>query len=82
MALDRKTGKVVCCKTLGDDKAGYSYTAAPMIVKGNTITGVSAGEFRHCRQGGSPRRQDWRAGVVAPGDRRPYSARSMARKAP
>ncbi|MFO1233848.1 MAG: hypothetical protein U1E47_01690 [Rivihabitans pingtungensis] len=32
-------------KTLGDYKAGYSYTAAPMIVKGKVITGVSGGEF-------------------------------------
>ncbi len=45
VALDRKTGKVVWTKTLGDYKAGYSYTAAPMIVKGKIITGVSGGEF-------------------------------------
>lgn len=45
VALDRKTGKVVWTKTLGDYKAGYSYTAAPMIVKGKVITGVSGGEF-------------------------------------
>jgi len=45
IALDRKTGKVKWSKKLGDYKAGYSYSAAPMIVKGKIITGVSGGEF-------------------------------------
>jgi alcohol dehydrogenase (cytochrome c) len=45
VALDAKTGKVIWKKTLGDYKAGYSFSAAPMIVKGKVITGVSGGEF-------------------------------------
>ena len=45
IALNAKTGKVVWKKTLGDYKAGYSMTAAPMIVEGKVITGVSGGEF-------------------------------------
>ncbi|MBI3146546.1 MAG: PQQ-dependent methanol/ethanol family dehydrogenase [Pseudogulbenkiania sp.] len=45
IALDRKTGKVVWTKKLGEYKEGYSYTAAPMVVKGKVITGVSGGEF-------------------------------------
>ena len=45
VALDRHTGKVKWKKNLGDYKAGYSMTAAPMIVKGKIITGVSGGEF-------------------------------------
>jgi len=45
MALDAKTGKGVWRKTLGDYQAGYSNTAAPIIVKGMVITGVSGGEF-------------------------------------
>ena len=45
VALDAKTGKPVWKKTLGDYKAGYSYTAAPLIVKGMVVTGVSGGEF-------------------------------------
>ncbi|KJS45146.1 MAG: dehydrogenase [Rhodospirillaceae bacterium BRH_c57] len=45
VALDAKTGKVVWRKELGDYKAGYSATAAPMIVNGKIITGVSGGEF-------------------------------------
>ena len=45
VALDMKTGKVVWKKTIDDFKAGYSYTAAPLIVKNMVITGVSGGEF-------------------------------------
>ncbi|OUD12137.1 methanol/ethanol family PQQ-dependent dehydrogenase [Thioflexithrix psekupsensis] len=45
VALKQSTGKVVWRERLGDYKAGYSYTAAPMIVKGKVITGVSGGEF-------------------------------------
>lgn len=45
IALDQKTGKPVWRKKLGDYQAGYSYTAAPLIVKGLVITGISGGEF-------------------------------------
>ena len=45
VALDAKTGKVIWKQTLGDYKAGYSNTAAPLIVKGLVVTGVSGGEF-------------------------------------
>ena len=45
MALDRKTGDVVWRKKIADYKAGYSYTAAPLIVNGLVITGNSGGEF-------------------------------------
>ena len=45
VALDQETGEVVWKEKLGDYKAGYSATAAPIIVKGNVITGVSGGEF-------------------------------------
>jgi alcohol dehydrogenase (cytochrome c) len=45
VALDQDTGKVVWKETLDDYKGGYSSTAAPMIVKGKVITGVSGGEF-------------------------------------
>ena len=45
VALDKETGKVVWKKELEDYKAGYSFSAAPMIVKGKVITGVSGGEF-------------------------------------
>ncbi len=45
VALNQDTGKVVWREKLDDYKAGYSYTAAPIIVKGMVITGVSGGEF-------------------------------------
>jgi alcohol dehydrogenase (cytochrome c) len=45
VALDQDSGKVVWKETLDDYKAGYSYTAAPIIAKGLVMTGVSGGEF-------------------------------------
>jgi alcohol dehydrogenase (cytochrome c) len=50
VALDAKTGKVVWSKEIDDFKAGYSYTAAPLIVPSKAhgpivVTGVSGGEF-------------------------------------
>ncbi|HET9702201.1 MAG TPA: PQQ-dependent methanol/ethanol family dehydrogenase [Burkholderiales bacterium] len=45
IALNKDDGKVVWKEKLDDYAAGYSYTAAPIIVKGMVITGVSGGEF-------------------------------------
>jgi len=45
VALNKDTGKTVWKKTVSDYQEGYSLTAAPMIVKGKVITGVSGGEF-------------------------------------
>lgn len=45
VALNKDTGKVVWKKKVEDYKAGYSITAAPIIVKGKVITGVAGGEF-------------------------------------
>ncbi|ORU89591.1 MAG: dehydrogenase [Cycloclasticus sp. symbiont of Poecilosclerida sp. M] len=45
VALNQKTGKVVWKSKVDDYKAGYSLTAAPIVVKGKVITGVSGGEF-------------------------------------
>ncbi len=45
VALNRKTGKVIWNKKIADYAAGFSFTAAPMIVKGKVITGNSGGEF-------------------------------------
>lgn len=45
VALDAKTGKVRWKKKVADYKAGYSITAAPIVVKGKVITGLSGGEF-------------------------------------
>ncbi len=50
VALSAKTGKVVWTKKIDDFKAGFSYTAAPLIVPSDAhgpiiVTGVSGGEF-------------------------------------
>ena len=45
VALNAKTGDTVWNKKIADYKAGYSYTAAPLIVNGLIITGNSGGEF-------------------------------------
>ncbi len=45
VALDLKTGDVKWRDKIADYKAGYSYTAAPLIVDGLIITGNSGGEF-------------------------------------
>ncbi|MDH7637392.1 methanol/ethanol family PQQ-dependent dehydrogenase [Sphingomonas oryzagri] len=45
VALNRETGKVIWNKKCADYEAGYSMTAAPLIVKGKVIYGNSGGEF-------------------------------------
>jgi alcohol dehydrogenase (cytochrome c) len=45
VALNQETGKVVWKQKTDDYTAGYSMTAAPQIVKGMVISGVSGGEF-------------------------------------
>ena len=45
VALNRHTGKVIWNKAIADYQAGYSATAAPLIVKDMVITGNSGGEF-------------------------------------
>ncbi|MGL4410026.1 MAG: PQQ-dependent methanol/ethanol family dehydrogenase [Zoogloea sp.] len=45
VALNKDTGKVAWKEKLEDYAAGYSSSAAPLIVKGKVITGVSGGEF-------------------------------------
>ena len=45
VALNKDTGDVVWKSKIADYKAGYSFTAAPQIVKGLVITGNSGGEF-------------------------------------
>jgi alcohol dehydrogenase (cytochrome c) len=40
VALNKDTGKVVWRQKIEDYKAGYSFTAAPQIVKGMVITGI------------------------------------------
>ena len=58
VALDQNTGKVVWKETVDDFKAGYSMSAAPLIVNGLVITGVSGGEFGICLLYTSPSPRD------------------------
>jgi alcohol dehydrogenase (cytochrome c) len=45
VALDQDSGKLVWQEKLDEISAGYSYTSAPLIVKGMAVTGVSGSEF-------------------------------------
>ena len=45
VALNKDTGKVVWSKKVADHKEGYSISAAPLVINGKLITGVSGGEF-------------------------------------
>ncbi|MBU3021385.1 PQQ-dependent methanol/ethanol family dehydrogenase [Aestuariibacter sp. A3R04] len=45
VALDKDTGKTVWKKKVEDYRAGYAITAAPIVVNGKVITGISGGEF-------------------------------------
>ena len=45
VALNQDTGKVAWREKIDDYQAGYSYTAAPLVVDGMVITGNSGGEF-------------------------------------
>jgi len=45
VALDARTGNVLWNKEVADYKAGYSKTAAPLIVKDKVVTGIAGGEF-------------------------------------
>jgi alcohol dehydrogenase (cytochrome c) len=45
VALNADTGEVEWKEKIDDYAAGYSYTAAPLVVNGLVITGVSGGEF-------------------------------------
>ena len=45
LALDKKTGNVIWDTVTADYKAGYSATAAPLIVKDKVIVGQAGAEF-------------------------------------
>jgi len=45
VCLDSKTGNVVWDKEIGDYKAAYSATVAPLIVKDKVIVGISGAEY-------------------------------------
>ncbi len=45
IALNRETGKVVWDVVVGDYKAAYTMTVAPLVVKGKVIVGMSGAEY-------------------------------------
>jgi alcohol dehydrogenase (cytochrome c) len=45
LAMDRKTGSIVWDAVLGDYKAAYSSTSAPLVVKDKVIIGMGGGEY-------------------------------------
>ena len=45
VAIDARTGNVVWDREVADHRSGYSKTAAPLIVKGEVVTGIAGGEF-------------------------------------
>ena len=65
---------------IADYKAGYSYTAAPLIVNGLVITGNSGGEFGIV---GEVQARDAETGEICldpSGDRRPHGHAQRRRK--
>ncbi|MDG1951149.1 MAG: PQQ-dependent dehydrogenase, methanol/ethanol family [Gammaproteobacteria bacterium] len=45
VAVDARTGNLLWDKEVADHQAGYSKTAAPLIVKDLVVTGIAGGEF-------------------------------------
>ena len=45
VAIDARTGNLVWDTEVADHEAGYSKTAAPLIVKDQVVTGIAGGEF-------------------------------------
>ena len=45
VALDAKTGNVIWNTEVIDHEAGYSKTAAPLVVKNMVVTGIAGGEY-------------------------------------
>ena len=44
-AIDARTGNLLWASEAADYRAGYSKTAAPLIVKDKVVTGIAGGEF-------------------------------------
>ena len=45
VAVDARTGNLVWSKEVADYAAGYSKTAAPLVVKDKIVTGIAGGEY-------------------------------------
>ena len=45
VAIDARTGNLVWNREVADHAAGYSKTAAPLVVKDKVVTGIAGGEY-------------------------------------
>ena len=45
VAIDARSGNLVWNREVADHRSGYSKTAAPLIVKGEVVTGMAGGEY-------------------------------------
>ena len=45
VAIDARSGNLVWSREVADYRAGYSKTAAPLIVKDKVVTGIAGGEY-------------------------------------
>ena len=45
VAIDARTGNLVWNREVADHQAGYSKTAAPLIVRDQVVTGIAGGEY-------------------------------------
>ena len=45
VAIDARTGNLVWNREVADHRAGYSKTAAPLIVRDQVVTGIAGGEY-------------------------------------
>ena len=45
VAIDARTGNLLWNREVADHTAGYSKTAAPLVVKDQIVTGIAGGEF-------------------------------------
>ena len=45
VAIDARTGNLVWDREVADHRSGYSKTAAPLVVKGEVVTGIAGGEY-------------------------------------
>ncbi|MCY4074212.1 MAG: PQQ-dependent dehydrogenase, methanol/ethanol family [Acidobacteria bacterium] len=68
VAIDARTGNLVWNREVADHQAGYSKTAAPLIVRDQVVTGIAGGEYgiRGFLDSYDPEtgEQEWRAWTI------------------
>ena len=71
VAIDARTGNLVWNTEVADHTAGYSKTAAPLVVRDQIVTGIAGGRIRHPRVSRLLQRRQRRARVAHPHDSGP-----------